>query len=41
MAAAGGDRLVLMEGKDLGGPVLHLVLHVAVMDGLIREALQR
>jgi hypothetical protein len=35
-----GDQLVSTRGKDLGGPVLHLVLHLAVMGGLVREALR-
>ncbi|KAJ9099581.1 hypothetical protein QFC20_005647 [Naganishia adeliensis] len=35
-AGTGGDRL----GKDLGGPVLHLVVHVVVMGALIMEALR-
>jgi hypothetical protein len=39
-AGANGDRLVSMRGKDLGGPVLHLMLHVAVMGALVREALR-
>jgi hypothetical protein len=39
-AGANGDRLVSTRGKDLGGPVLHLVLHVVVMGALVREALR-
>lgn len=39
-AGANGDRLVSARGKDLGGPVLHLVLHVVVMGALVREALR-
>jgi hypothetical protein len=38
-AGANGDGLVSTRGKDLGGPVLHLVLHVLVMGALVREAL--
>ncbi|KAJ9125640.1 hypothetical protein QFC22_000602 [Naganishia vaughanmartiniae] len=40
MGGEGGDELVSSRGKDLGGPVLHLVLHLAVMGGLVREALK-
>ncbi|KAJ9109300.1 hypothetical protein QFC21_000629 [Naganishia friedmannii] len=39
-SGVGGDQLVSTRGKDLGGPVLHLVLHLAVMGGLVREALK-
>ena len=39
-AAAEGDRLVSTRGNDLGGPILHLVLHVVVMGALLREALR-
>ncbi|KAJ9107830.1 hypothetical protein QFC19_002736 [Naganishia cerealis] len=39
-AVGSGDQLVSTRGKDLGGPVLHLILHLAVMGGLVGEALK-
>lgn len=39
-AGAGADRMVSARAKDLGGPVVHLVLHVVVIGALIREALR-
>jgi hypothetical protein len=40
VAGAQGDRMVSSRGKDLGGPLVHLVLHIVVMGALIQEALR-